>query len=47
MTKEAVAKLILPAILPFNLSKAGINAIVTFLIYKKISNMIHKNANKS
>lgn len=46
MTKEAVAKLILPAILPFNLTKAGINAIVTFLIYKKISNIIHKNNNK-
>ncbi|MDY2960125.1 MAG: ECF transporter S component [Hornefia sp.] len=46
MTKEAVAKLILPAILPFNLTKAGINAIVTFLIYKKISNIIHKNTTR-
>lgn len=41
MTREAVAKLVLPAILPFNLSKAGVNSIVTFLIYKKISNIIH------
>ena len=42
MQKEAVAALIVPAIIPFNLSKAGINAIVTFLVYKRISNMIHK-----
>ena len=42
MTKEAVAKLIVPAIIPFNLSKAGINSAITFLIYKRISNLIHK-----
>ena len=46
MTREAVAKLVLPAILPFNLSKAGINSVVTFLIYKKISNIIHGSKKK-
>lgn len=42
MQKEAVAALILPAILPFNLSKAGINSIITFFIYKRISRLIRK-----
>jgi riboflavin transporter FmnP len=42
MTKEAVAKLMLPAVIPFNLSKAGINSLITFLIYKRISNLIHR-----
>jgi riboflavin transporter FmnP len=42
MQKEAVAAMILPAILPFNLSKAGINSVITFFIYKRISNVIHK-----
>ena len=46
MTREAVAKLVFPAILPFNLSKAGINSVVTFLIYKKISNIIHGSKKK-
>ena len=42
MPKEAVAKLIIPAVLPFNLSKAGINAFITFFVYKSISKLIHK-----
>ncbi|MBQ1489660.1 MAG: ECF transporter S component [Eubacterium sp.] len=42
MPKEAVAALIVPAVIPFNLSKAGINALVTFFVYKRISNLIHK-----
>ncbi|MEG1869684.1 MAG: ECF transporter S component [Oscillospiraceae bacterium] len=37
---EAVKALILPAIIPFNLLKAGINSVVTFLIYKPISKHI-------
>ena len=40
--KEAVAQLLIPAIIPFNLLKAGINAIVTFLVYKRISGFLHK-----
>ena len=40
--KEAVLKLMLPAIIPFNVTKAGINAVITFLVYKRISKLIHK-----
>lgn len=37
---NAVKKLLLPAIIPFNLIKLTINAIVTFLVYKPISRFI-------
>ena len=37
---EAVKGLILPIIIPFNLVKAGINGLVTFLLYKIISKFI-------
>lgn len=37
---EVVDAMLLPIILPFNLIKAGINSIVTFLIYKTISRHI-------
>ncbi|MDO5445881.1 MAG: ECF transporter S component [Eubacteriales bacterium] len=33
---------LLPYIILFNLIKAGINGIITFLIYKKISVLLHK-----
>lgn len=39
--RAAVVSL-LPLIILFNLIKAGVNAVVTFLIYKKISNLIHR-----
>ncbi len=42
MPTSAVADLLLPVILPFNLIKAGINALLTFLVYKPISNLIHR-----
>lgn len=42
MQREAVVALMLPAIVPFNLTKAGINSLVTFFVYKKISNVIHR-----
>lgn len=32
---------ILPYIILFNLIKAGVNGIITFFVYKKISNLIH------
>lgn len=34
--REAVVKLILPAFLPFNLIKGGLNAAFTFLLYKPV-----------
>ncbi len=40
MPTEAVDAILLPAILPFNLIKAGINSTVTFLVYKTVSRYI-------
>ena len=40
---EKVIELLLPAIIPFNLIKASINAIITYFIYKPISRFIHRN----
>lgn len=37
---SAVAKLLVPAIIPFNLIKAGVNSGVTFLLYKSIARFI-------
>lgn len=34
---QVVDAMLLPVILPFNLIKAGINSIVTFLLYKSVS----------
>lgn len=37
---DVVDALLLPAILPFNLIKAGVNSVLTFLVYKTISRHI-------
>ena len=37
---EAVDALLLPGILPFNLIKAGLNSVVTFLVYKTVSRYV-------
>ena len=37
---EVVDAMLLPVILPFNLIKAGINSLITFLVYKTISRHI-------
>lgn len=34
--REAVVKLLLPAFLPFNLLKGGLNTVITLLIYKPV-----------
>lgn len=36
MPREAVARLLLPAFLPFNLIKGGLNAAITMLLYKPV-----------
>lgn len=41
---DVVKSLLLPAILPFNLIKAGLNSVLTFIVYKRISNIVHKLA---
>lgn len=40
--REAVAKLLVPAFLPFNLLKAGLNAGFTFLLYKPVTTALRK-----
>ena len=40
--REAVAELLLPAFLPFNLLKAGLNAGFTFLLYKPVTMALRK-----
>ncbi|KFI51358.1 ECF transporter S component [Bifidobacterium callitrichos] len=42
MTVAQVAALIVPALLPFNLLKFAIHGVVTFLIYKPISNLLDR-----
>ena len=41
--REAVAELLLPAFLPFNALKAGLNAGFTFLLYKPIVTALRKS----
>ena len=42
MSREAVAAMIPLVILPFNLVKSGVNALITFVLYKRISPYLHK-----
>jgi riboflavin transporter FmnP len=35
-------KSLMPFILAFNFIKAGVNSIITFLLYKRISKFLHK-----
>lgn len=42
MPREAVMAMIPTAVLPFNLLKGGINAVITFILYKRISRFLHK-----
>lgn len=41
--REAVAQLLLPAIVPFNLIKCGINTALTLLIYKPLVTTLRKS----
>ena len=36
--------MLLPTIIPFNLIKAGINSVVTFVVYKSVSRAVDKLA---
>ncbi|MBU9727125.1 ECF transporter S component [Diplocloster modestus] len=40
--REAVAELLIPAFLPFNLLKGGLNAAITMLIYKPLVTALRK-----
>jgi riboflavin transporter FmnP len=46
-TQQYVVTLLVPVIIPFNLIKAGINGVVTFLLYKSISRLIHRGESKN
>lgn len=46
LSKEAVIAMLPTAIIPFNLVKAGINCLVTYIIYKPISRFIHKEEDR-
>ena len=41
--REAVVELLLPAFLPFNLLKGGLNASLTFLLYKPVVTALRKS----
>jgi len=40
--REAVAKMLIPTFLPFNLFKNGLNALITFIIYKPVVTGLRK-----
>ena len=40
--REAVVAMLATVILPYNLLKAGINSIITFIAYKSIAKFLHK-----
>ena len=41
--REQVLQMMLPGIIPFNLTKAVINSITTVLIYKKLAEFLRNN----
>lgn len=41
--REAVAEMLLPVFLPFNLLKGGLNAALTFLLYKPVVTALRKS----
>ena len=45
--RSAVIAMIPTVIIPFNLLKAGINAVLTFLLYKRISGLLHGSSKTS
>lgn len=40
---EVVLSMMIPAIIPFNALKAGINCVITFFLYKSISHLLKGN----
>ena len=39
--RDVVLGMILPIIAPFNLLKGGVNGVITFLVYKRVSKFLH------
>ncbi|PYG87145.1 ECF transporter S component (folate family) [Ruminiclostridium sufflavum DSM 19573] len=46
MPIETVKQLIVPAILPFNIMKAGINSFITLIIYKSAGGLLERTIKK-
>ena len=42
--REAVIAMLPTAIIPFNLLKAGLNAVLTFILYKRVSGFLHRES---
>ena len=42
VSRDVVKSLLLPGIIPFNLIKAGVNSVITFLLYKRVSGILHR-----
>ena len=42
-SREVVAEMLLPVFLPFNLLKGGLNASITFLLYKPVITALRKS----
>ena len=42
-SREAVAELLLPVFLPFNILKGGLNASITFILYKPVITALRKS----
>lgn len=42
--RQQVLQIMLPGILPFNLTKAIINSVITLLVYKKLANFLRSQA---
>lgn len=43
---EAVVAMLLPVIIPFNLLKASINGVATYIVYKPIARIVHGQKGK-
>lgn len=41
--RSVVMGMLLPVIIPFNILKAGVNSLITFLLYKRISGFLHND----
>jgi riboflavin transporter len=39
---DAVKAMIVPILIPFNLIKAGVNSVITLVVYKTVSKIVHK-----
>ena len=42
--RSAVVAMLPTAIIPFNLLKAGLNAVLTFILYKRVSGFLHRES---